>query len=1052
MNRCSTMVRICCCGFALSLFGSSLVQADTALDDYNVAVKLYKAARWPLASKQFQEFLAKYPQHEKAPLSAFYLGLTYINQENYQAARDVLRSFTKKYPDNANVPQARYRIAECSFLLDDLKSARGELQEFLDKHPNDPLGERAWPYLGEVQLRLGEADRALATFDRALQTFPKSALVSDAKFGRGRALETLKRYGDALQQYQELAADKANPRAAEAQFQIGSLEFAAQHFAASAEAYRTMLREFPASSLAVAARLNAGYALFQAGDFAQAADQFAASQKDAANAVAAGYWRGLSLKSQGNFAQAAEVFASIAAEADDGPYAESLQFQRAICARQMNEPAQARELFLKGSERWPKGEFADDSVHAAAELAVDAGDLEQATKLLERFARDYAGSGLRLHYELLLGRVELAKGSAQEKERPAGANTPPDPAQNEHFQQAIKRFEHVLQESMVERTRLLARYYLALTRQFQALPEDALKTIAPVIEAVDRDGAKSDLGEALIVQSESELALKRFAPAREAAMRYLELFPGGRQVARALAAAAVSAAQSGDWPAAKAAIDQLAEQHRANPVTPGVLFQIAELAEQQNDWPTSAKLYQTLIDVSGGTDNQAFAIRGLAWSQFKQNEFGPAAEQFGRVVRQFPQHKLVSECAYYQAESLREAGQLEPAAAAFVEVFQKYAPTAPAEPGAEQLAPMIYSYRAGRQRARTLQALQQIDQADQAYEALTQKFPHPKGLDSLLDEWAFLNYDAGRFERADVLFRRLIQEVPGSELADNARFSLAESDLVAGRNEEARRAFEALLASDQSDAEVKERSLYRLIVLAVDEQRWAEVPKLRDRMVREFPNSSYVSYADYGDAEAKLSSAKTTDEELVVVRNSLNQIIQSARAELPADAWQGRAWVLLAETYFREKNYDAVKKTADDFHQAQPNSIYGYQAEEIVGRSYKQQADFPEAIKTFERVLADPNAFRTETAAKCQFLIAESYFLDQKYEDAFLAYQKVYASYDFSYWQAAALLQSGKCDEQLAQWKEAAASYARVLEEFPQSEFVPEAKQRLEIARKKAGG
>ncbi len=1051
MNRDPTMARRVCYGIALLLAANSIVRADAALDDYNVAVKLYKSSRWPLAAKQFQEFLTQYPQHEKTPLAAFYLGLTHINQENYQAARDVLRSFNKKYPDNPNVPQARYRVAECSYLLDDLKSARGELQEFIEKHPKDPLGERALPYLGDVQLRLGQPEPALATFERALQDFPKSPLVNDAKFGRGRALEAQKRNGDAIQQYQELASDKSNPRAAEAQFQIGSLEFAAQHFQESAAAYRSLLQDFPTSPLAVAARLNAGYALFQAGEFAQAAAQFAESQKDPANAATAGYWRGLSLKSQGDFAQAAEVFAKIAKEADEGPLAESIQFQRAICARQMNEPAVARDLFIKGSERWPQGEFADDSLHAAAELAVDAGDLPLATKLLERFARDYSGSGLRLHYELLLGRVELAKGSAAEKERAANANQPPDPAKNSHFLQAGKRFESVLQESMVERTKLLARYYLALTRQLQTQPDDGLKVIAPVVAAVDRDGAKSDFGEALVVQSECEIALKQFAPAQVAAAKYLELFPTGRQVPRALAALALSAAQNGDSPAALAALDRLVERHRANPATPATLLQIAELAEQKNDWPAAAKIYTTLIDVSEGTDNQAFAIRGLAWSQFKQNEYKPAAEQFGRVVRQFPQHKLVSECAYYQAESLREAGELEQAAAAFDEVFQKYAPEATAAPGSEQLAPLIYSYRAGLQRARTLRTLGQVSQADQAYEAVVRKFPQPKFLDSLIHEWALLNYEAGHYERADTLFRRLTDEVPDSNLADNAALSLAESDLVAGRRDDARKSFERLLSSGKSDAEVKERALYQLIVLAVDQQRWDELRQLTDRMAKEYPDSQYTAYADYSAAEAALSSSKLTDEELSTIRQRLNPVIESAQQELPADAWQGRAWVLLAETYFREKNYDEVLKTAADLHKLQPKSLFGYQVEEIVGRSYKQQANFPDAIKSFERVLADPNAFRTETAAKSQFLIAESLFLEQKYEEAFLAYQKVYASYDFPYWQAAALLQSGKCDEQLNQWKEAAKSYAQLVEEFPQSEFIKEARQRLEAAGKKSG-
>ena len=84
--------------------------------------------------------------------------------------------------------------------------------------------------------------------------------------------------------------------------------------------------------------------------------------------------------------------------------------------------------------------------------------------------------------------------------------------------------------------------------------------------------------------------------------------------------------------------------------------------------------------------------------------------------------------------------------------------------------------------------------------------------------------------------------------------------------------------------------------------------------------------------------------------------------------------------------------------------------------------------------------------------IAETYFLEEKWQDAFLAYQKVYASYAYPEWQAAALMQSGKCDEQLGHWKEAAATYAQLITEFPQSPYIDEARRRQQQAKQRAGG
>jgi TolA-binding protein len=85
-------------------------------------------------------------------------------------------------------------------------------------------------------------------------------------------------------------------------------------------------------------------------------------------------------------------------------------------------------------------------------------------------------------------------------------------------------------------------------------------------------------------------------------------------------------------------------------------------------------------------------------------------------------------------------------------------------------------------------------------------------------------------------------------------------------------------------------------------------------------------------------------------------------------------------------------------------------------------------------------------------MIGETLYLQEKWGDAFLAYQKVYANYKFPDWRAAALLQSGKCDEQQQQWKLAAASYRLLLDEFPKSTHAAEARQRLEAVTKKPGG
>lgn len=1027
---------------AIALLCGAVAFADQGLDDYNLAVQLYKQSRWPLAADSFRKFLADHPDHERTPFARLYLGLTLVNQADYKGARDVLRGFVKDYPQNQNLPQAKYRVAECSYLLNDLPAAKAELQVYLRDHPDDVLADRAWPYLGDVLLRLNEAETAAAAFSRAVEKYPQGPLVDDAQFGWAKALEAQKKYAEALAKYQELAQGDG-PRAGDALFQVGNREFDAGRFAEAATAYRQLAEKFPKHALVNDAHLNAGFALYRQRQYADAVAEFQQAAQNPAKAVTAAYWQGLCLKSEGKFGEAIDTFNGLLAKTQDPAQQESILFQRGLCERSAGRSEDAQKTLLEVADRFAKGEYADDALHFAAELAIDAGDLTAAQERLDRFAKDYPRSGLRMYHELLSGRLDLARAAADVAKGAEAAQVAPI------YQSAAGKFDRVLKETTLDRTRWQARYYAALTRQVMGQHDQALDLLKGLTAAVRSQPEAAEFADALVLEADSLLQTDRAADAAKVANEYLSQFPEGRQTARALSLAAVAATAAGDNTAATTALDRLEKEFPKSSFAVNTLVRLQEQAEKKSDWPQSAALSQRLQMVAAGTETEPFARRSLGWAQFQQKLFAEAADTFSRLAKDFPEHRLAPEAAYYHAEALREGGQLDPAAKAFAAAFESGAPQTPAAAGAEREPPLLFVYRSGLQAARLQRQLKQTDAADKTYAAVLQAFPQPDGLDRLLDEWALLNYEAERFDRADELFRRLIDQAPNSDLADNARLSLAESDLVAGRLDAARKGFEELRKSDRSDAQVQERSLYQLIVLALEQQRWTALPALAAEFEQSYPESPSRPYAQYAAVEGALAVSEPKPDAVTAALAALDNLLANPPVEA---AWAPRLWVLKAEALYRQKKYDDLAATVKDFEQRLPRSKLGYQVYEVQGRALKQQARFPEARAALEKVLADPNAFRTETAAKSQLLIAETYFLEEKWQDAFLAYQKVYASYAFPEWQAAALMQSGKCDEQLGHWKEAAATYAQLISEFPQSPYIEEARRRQQQAKQRAGG
>ena len=112
---------------------------------------------------------------------------------------------------------------------------------------------------------------------------------------------------------------------------------------------------------------------------------------------------------------------------------------------------------------------------------------------------------------------------------------------------------------------------------------------------------------------------------------------------------------------------------------------------------------------------------------------------------------------------------------------------------------------------------------------------------------------------------------------------------------------------------------------------------------------------------------------------------------------------------------------------------------------------FNEARAAFQKVLDDAHSRGTETAAKAQLMIAETWWNQQKYDVAQREYLKVYHLHSkYPAWQAPALLQAGLCDEQLGQWQNAVDAYEELIRKFPKTEPAARAADRLRTARQRA--
>ena len=1019
-----------CLGLSALLVGGGLIgpvtsalRAADPLEDYKLAVGLYNRGKWKLAAESFEAFIKTAGTHPNVEKARYYLGLTYFNAENYKLSRETLRAFLKDFPKSPRVTEAYYWAGYSSYLLEDYEAAETELGQFVAGSPDDPLLERAWPMLGECALRKKQYEVAAALFEKSVQKHPQGALVEDAKFGWARSLEALKKPEQAIKLYEALAADATGARAAEAQLNIGIRHYDEGRFKESAAAFELVETKFGSSPLVSLAQLNRGFSFYQLQDFAKAAVEFEKSAKDPKHTAEGRLWMGFSLKAKLDLPAAAKVFQAGYEQFKADPAGERYLFHWADCLQRDGKLAEALPLHKQLVQEYPKGSLAETSQLAAATCSYQLGQFDEADKLIAAANELFPQGRLKDRFAILKARI-----AGERNDWPA----------------AILAVQPVVQQAADPVVKTEAVYFLASAQQRLGQHAQVLTVTEPFMAQLDSNPALKDFAGLRVLRAASALALGNAARetpqgqkdfwnlANQWSEEYLTRQSAGDLIPAALRVKAVSSAALGDKAKSDAALVQLKQKQPMGEELDRTLYELGQLAFGRGEFAVSEPLFKELASRPKENRFRGPGLLERGWSLHKLQKYPDAAQSFAQFAAEYPKDPLAAEAACMQATAVQDAGQIAQAIPLFQAVFDKYGES-------EQ------AYVAGLQVARLQSRQKKLTEADAAYQALTTRFPKRPELDRVLDEWATVHYDATNFKRADEIFRDLATRFPNSDLADNAQLVLAESLLVNGQLDPARAAFETLVKSPKSDATVKERSLYQLVLIELERKDWARVQQAAAALIAEFPKGTYRHDAEFHTGEALYEQTKY--EPALAQLEALRA--QMGQPGIKEAEWFPTLWVLAVESAFRLKKYPVVDQWAAESRKQSPPLKLQYQIDEVQARSLKARAEFAQARELFQKVVDDPNGRLTETAARAQFEMAESYLFEKNYNSALKAYLKVEIRYKFPKWQGLALYQVGQCHEALGEWSEAARSYQSLLESYADHDMAGKAKERLEFARKK---
>ncbi len=587
---------------------------------------------------------------------------------------------------------------------------------------------------------------------------------------------------------------------------------------------------------------------------------------------------------------------------------------------------------------------------------------------------------------------------------------------------------------------------------------------------------------------ESLVQLKEFSAAVDALGKLRALNPPEPWGRKIRFRAAESRYFAGSVQEAATELERFAQQYPGDPLNAYVLMYLAEIALDQGDLPQAEKLYQQqLASYPGGAlevdcrfglarawDQQGKRVEArAAYEKLASEHHGWADDALARLVSEgleqqefeLAQQHAATFAKRFASSELRDAVQLRRAQAlvhllrldeaeplligvlanvklrgeaqywlALMHVQREQWPLAieafetarKAEPDGPWTAAIDYY------RAESLLRAGRHDDAAPAFAEASKLWHDTEWGDDLIAGQIRALQAQQKHAAAIEAARQFKTRHPQSPLAEHVAALLAYSQQMLKQQDEAKR--------NTTDAPAREA--YQVALELIDKQDWSAAATLLASLVKEHPEHALRPQAEFYRAECAFRLQH--DDALPRWEQ-----VAADESKLP-EAWRGMADLRRAQILLQHKQYDQALSLVAELAARQPEFATMAEADFVQGRCLAAQGEFESAREAYQRVIRSPRAAATVQAAQAQWLLAETHMHQRQYEPALQEFLRVELLYPYPTWQALALLQAGKCQEQLNQSAAAAETYAKLLKNHPQSPSAQEASQRLQASRQPA--
>lgn len=952
----------------------------------------------------------------QSPADQFSEAAGYYSRGEWDESIAAFEALIVNHPKTEQSYEAYFFLGESQLQKSNYPLAKIAYQKFLTYQPKSQFVERANFRLAEIAYRTDDL-QATSLLETFIRENPESKLIEYAAAYLGEA--RLQRTEPQLAQHVfERVIAQFPESSLRPEYEIGLAKaLQMQNRLGEARQLYSRLVVKNDDQIVKDSQFQLGLLEFSQSDWKAAIGHFLEVKKDAGDdkerLAEATYWIGRCHLELGDANEAVLHFEQLSPEAIVEKIGPAVYYDGAVAWAHDGQNEKALNWLAVIREKYSDSPWGDDALQLEIEIAQRSNRYEDVLKFATLFAERYPESPL-------LERVKESQGRVY--------------YERQDYQRTIEVFNELLNQASNEAAQQNEK--TATWKYFVGLGQIGLTQFAlaaDVLATIDSKVSDESFQAAVAIAHGTALsAIEEFEKAGDCYRTYLRLQPRGAEVARCLSELSISQVELKDWQGAADRFDQLVTQFPGEENVVATAAILASAAYQAEQLDYAARWYEVLIQPGVDKEMVGKGLTGLAWVYLKGGDNHLALKHFERILTEFPDTDFAIDAAMARAKQLEDARSYEEALKTYRLVTGKTSRVRLAN-----IARLRIAF--------CCQKLGGAERLNDARLALVEYLQTPSDqdhVDEAIYQLGWVCLDLGLAEEGYQNFERLAQEHPESKYWADAAYRLAEARFKEKEYEQAQRLVNQLLAK-AVQVEILSRSVYLNGQMAALNHEWAHVSKNMRALLDRCEDRGVYAKASYWLAESLYQQ-----DEMAAAADLFGQLIEKKNL-LDETMWP---WVALRHAQCQAKidGWQTVLTASQSAIESHPEFKRNYEHHYLLGRALEKQGRLVEAREMYLTVVSSTEGGRTETAAKAQWRIGETYFHQEDYKSAIQAFYKVDSLFTYPRWRAAAIYEAGKCQEHLGNWRHAVVLYEQLLTSFPECEFAADARKRLEFANRQA--